>query len=195
MPDKIKVFGIGLNKTGTTTLGKCLKVLGYQHKSYDLDLLKKLCEGRSDDVLRYAEQYDSFEDWPWPLMYKELDSHFPGSKFILTTRLSPDKWYGSLVKHSERTGPTEARKLVYGYTNPHDKKNEHIRFYQKHNADVRAYFDGRDSDFIELCWGRGDDWQKLCHFLDKEVPDAPFPHANKSPGRLSFIKKKIRSLF
>ncbi|PWN07789.1 hypothetical protein DDZ15_01895 [Rhodohalobacter mucosus] len=172
-----------------------MKILGYNHKSYDLELLKKHYEGRTDEVLKYAEKYDGFEDWPWPLLYKELDSRFPGSKFILTTRITPQKWYGSLVKHSERTGPTEARKLVYGYTDPHHKKNEHIRFYNKHNAEVRAYFHGRDSDFIELCWERGDGWEKLCRFLDKQNPDTLFPHANKSPGRLSTIKKKIVSFF
>ncbi len=34
----MKVFGIGLNKTGTTTLGLCLQHWGFRHKSYDLAL-------------------------------------------------------------------------------------------------------------------------------------------------------------
>ena len=30
----MKVFGVGLQKTGTTTLGECFKMLGYKHLSY-----------------------------------------------------------------------------------------------------------------------------------------------------------------
>ena len=40
------VFGLGVSKTGTTSLGAALKLLGYRHKSYDLDLLEHWSMGR-----------------------------------------------------------------------------------------------------------------------------------------------------
>ena len=72
---KLKVIGIGLNKTGTTTLAKGLHVLGYQkHVSVRGDLLAKYKNGDLEEIFEVVEENESFEDWPWPLMYKELFS-------------------------------------------------------------------------------------------------------------------------
>jgi len=62
---------------------------------------------------------------------------------------------------------------------PHRNEKEHIQFYRKHNNSVRSYFKNRSSDFIELCWENGDGFEKLCNFLNCDIPDVPLPHANK----------------
>ena len=46
-----KVFGIGLNKTGTSTLGECLVALGYRHRSYSYELVQQLRRGERQAVL------------------------------------------------------------------------------------------------------------------------------------------------
>jgi hypothetical protein len=74
-----KVFGIGLNKTGTTTLGCCFRKLGYRHLSVRPDLLKLYREGHVDQVMNYMDGFDSFEDWPYSLMYRELWARFGDS--------------------------------------------------------------------------------------------------------------------
>jgi len=135
-----KVFGIGLNKTGTKTLGKSMRILGFQNKSYDLELLQSYAVGDYSKIFQHCELFDSFEDWPWPLLYKELDAKYPDAQFILTYRPTPDMWYESLCKHSLRTGPTVARKIAYGYKMPQENKHHHIQFYKKHNNDVIEYF-------------------------------------------------------
>jgi hypothetical protein len=105
---------------------------------------------------------------------------FPGSKFILTVRRNEDVWLESLKKHSMRTHPMRhCRKLAYGFNFPHKHEQEHIEYYRRHNDDVRAYFKGRDSDFIELCWENGDGFEELCNLLNCDAPDTPIPHANK----------------
>src|SRR6056297_1638044 len=101
--NKAKVFGIGLNKTGTTTLGVCLNKLGYNVKDCDLKLLKYSDQKKMDPIYDTVKKYDGFQDWPWPLLYKELDQRFPGSKFILTTRKNSEAWFRSLKKHADRT--------------------------------------------------------------------------------------------
>ena len=58
------VFGIGLSKTGTTSLGVALQQLGFRHKSYDAELLEKWHFGKVDEVLAGMEAYSSFEDFP-----------------------------------------------------------------------------------------------------------------------------------
>jgi hypothetical protein len=113
-----KVFGIGLNKTGTTTLGECGKILGLCCTSCDKGLLEDVAS-RNDfsRIIHKVNQHDLFEDWPWPLIYKQLDQMFPGSKFILTVRSSEGKWLESLKNHSMRTHPIgHCRRLAYGST-------------------------------------------------------------------------------
>lgn len=180
-----KVFGIGLNKTGTTTLGVCLRTLGYAHTSYDEALLRAAVREDLDPVFVTADRYDSFEDWPWPLVYRELGRRYPGSRFILTTRLDASTWLESLLAHADRTPRSEARKLVYGHASPRGHEAEHIAYYERHNRQVMDHFAGDPDRLLTVCWERGDGWPELCAFLGAEVPDLPFPHANRGPAASS----------
>lgn len=195
-----KIFGIGLNKTGTTTLGQCGKILGFRCTSCDKSLLEDFVV--RNDFTRIKEKvrhYDLFEDWPWPLIYKDLDRMFQGSKFILTVRKSEEKWLESLKNHSMRTHPTKhCRKLAYGFNFPHKSEKKHIEFYRRHNDGVRSYFKGRSGDFLELCWENGDGFEELCNFLNCKIPDVPFPHANKGVdnrvSKIRFLMNRLLSL-
>ena len=188
-----KVFGIGLNKTGTTTLGTCGKILGYRCLSVSSKLLKEIVDQESyTGVTRAVEEYDFFEDWPWPLIYQYLDKHYPGAKFILTTRKDETTWLNSLINHSMRTNPfRHCRKHAYGYYYPHYKKQEHIAIYLKHNDNVQNYFQKRPAQFLELCWENGDGWEELCGFLGKPVPNQPFPHENSHQKRKTQVTREI----
>lgn len=188
----MKVFGIGLNKTGTTTLGRCMKEFGFRHHSFDLALTRSICNGNFQPAFRVIDEYESFEDWPWPLFYKKIDKHYPESRFILTVRKDSSTWFESLKRHADRTGPTEFRQLIYDHEMPHDFKSHHIAFYENHNSNVREYFAGKDN-FIEVCWEDGAEWKRLAEFLNKPVPDKPFPHANKSPNLFDRSVQKIKS--
>ncbi len=180
----MKLFGIGLNKTGTKTLGECFTILGFKNKSFDLDLLRSWFAGDVDAILRAADQFDSFEDWPWPMLFREFDQAYPDAKFILTLRKDSDTWYDSLCKHADLTGPTEARKIVYGHEMPHNHKGHHIDFYLDHNESVVYHFRNRPEKLLVVSWENGDGWDKLCNFLHcPQVPGIPFPHKNSSQSR------------
>jgi hypothetical protein len=109
---KSKVFCIGSHKTGTTSLEIALKKLGYRVRgsfgTKDPDIANKVHQ------MAYAmvEKYDAFEDNPWPVLFKELDRRFPGSKFILTRRPA-DAWIRSMVKDFATT-ETPMRRWIYG---------------------------------------------------------------------------------
>jgi hypothetical protein len=180
-----KIFGIGLNKTGTTTLAECLQVLGYQHTSYSLEFLKQfVLRQNMTEIFKVADKYDSFEDWPWPLMYQQLDKQYPGSKFILTERSSSQAWLTSLEKYSMRTPIIHhARKLAYGYSYPHKHRDYFLNFYKQHNQNVKEYFKHRPNHLLVVSWERGDGWKQLCTFLDKPIPGISFPHANPGEPR------------
>jgi hypothetical protein len=178
-----KVFGIGLNKTGTTTLGRCLSRLGFSHESCRHDLLDCYRAGDLDSIFKNIDQFDAFEDWPYPLMYRELFDRFGDrARYVLTTRSSPERWLNSLKSHSLRTPPDRhCRRAAYGYDYPHGRESEHLAFYEQHNQSVRDFFRERSAEhlLLEVCWETGDDWTRLCAFLGFPVPRKPFPHANK----------------
>jgi len=183
----MKVFGIGLNKTGTTTLASCLRALGFRHTSCDLDLSRCAHRGDMEPIFERADQYESFEDWPWPLVYKEMDRRYVEAKFILTRRPNPEVWFSSLKRHALRTGPSEYRKIAYGYEMPHGEKDEHVRIYRSHNEGVRHHFQDRTDQLLEVCWEEGDGWEELGGFLDCPVPDADLPHEKEGRSELTSL--------
>jgi len=191
----VKIFGIGLNKTGTTTLARCLGELGFSHTSCNLKLTRNAVEGNLTPIYTHADQFESFEDWPWPLVYKEMDERYDDAVFILTRRKTPEVWFESLQRHSLRTGPTEFRSLVYGHEMPQGHKEEHIRMYNDHNDSVRRHFRGRTDKLLEVCWAEGHGWEELCGFLSLAVPDVEFPHANKGRGLTASILSYLRKAF
>ncbi len=179
----MKVFGIGLNKTGTTTLGCCLKRLGYRHSSFNLPVLEQAAIGELDPLFATVDAHESFEDWPYPLVFEALDRQFPRSRFILTRRASPECWLESLSAHALRTDPLDGartRSLAYGLPFPQLDPQLYLRRYSQHLQRVRAYFAQRPDDLLELCWEEQASWEPLCAFLQKPVPSLPFPHANAS---------------
>jgi len=49
----------------------------------------------------FLKEYDRATDSPIPSIFLELDTHYPGSKFILTVR-DPDEWIKSEENHHKR---------------------------------------------------------------------------------------------
>lgn len=176
----MKVVGIGLNKTGTTTLGICFWYLGFQNISFRRKTFELWQNGDIKRLLTWIERYDSFEDWPWPLIYKEIDNTYPDTKYILTRRSSSDRWFESLCNWADKTGPTIYRKSIYGHEMPHDHEREHKQYYENHLRSVRDYFKKRPKDFLEVCREEGHGWGELSSFLGIKAPNIKFPHANKS---------------
>jgi hypothetical protein len=181
--DTRKVFGIGWAKTGTTTLGVCLKRLGFRHQGQDLSLVHDLQRGDLSRILDIATRHQVFEDWPWLLLFRELDTHFPGSRFILTTR-DPERWlqsYRNMLRGQglASEGMNEIRSILYGLPFPDVTDGQLLDRYRRHQREVLAYFDGRSSDLLVVDWEAGDGWPQLCGFLGMDIPDRPFPHANR----------------
>ena len=178
---KAKVIGVGLNKTGTKTLRHCLRQWDYRHQSYDLTAFEHYRAGRFEPLLDWMDRYDSFEDWPWPLIYREVDRRFPDAKFVLTVRDSPDRWYRSLCKMAVRMGPLdEFERHIYGYSMPQGRRQEHIQFYEKHNREVQEYFQDRPGKLLTIDWSAETDSSRLARFLGEVELLEEFPRVNES---------------
>lgn len=194
-PNRARVFGIGLQKTGTTTLGDALQILGYKHQSFSDRGVRMYLNGSVQELLQWSQQFHSCEDEPWLFLYREFDQQYPGSKFILTRRHSASAWFDSLVKHyRDRMGayvPIRDMNIrQYGRPDPESDRTAAIAVYEQHLQTVRDYFSGREQDFIEVCWEEGDGWERLCAFLGQAVPSTDFPHSNKAPSLWELWKRR-----
>lgn len=182
-----KVFGVGLQKTGTMSLRQAFRDLGYKcFLSDGAWFMTELNKHGEIEFNPYSDidQHDAYADNPIPLFYKKLDKVCPGSKFILTVR-DVKTWLPSVEKHFKRHGWLPKNKLIdtchralYGI----DRFNGRIfkKVFLKHNESVIQYFKDRPEDLLIMNLEAGDGWQKLCHFLCKPMPNTPFCHLNKS---------------
>ena len=176
---KQKVFCIGFQKTGTTSLGKALEILGYNVCGPVGVTNPEIKDKALIWALERVKYYDAFQDNPWPLLYKELDFLYPGSKFILTTR-NPRSWIKSMYRYF---GSYEAAAEVWiydGVGTPVKNRHRFVKRFKEHNNEVRTYFKDRPNDFLEIDLGKGHGWKELCSFIEERIPDTPFPKSNKS---------------
>jgi hypothetical protein len=207
--DYDKVFCIGFGKTGTTSMSKLLKQFGFTIGNQAVgEVLAEdwAVQKRIDRIINYCYTADAFQDTPFshPFLYRELDKAFPGSKFILTVRDSPEQWFNSLVRYhtklfsSDKSRPPDEedkRNALYRYRGfmlqsarnnwdypnvpMYDEKYYKNR-YISHIEDVRSYFNDREEDFIEINISRKEDFKRLCTFLKVTTVLEDFPWENKT---------------
>jgi methyl-accepting chemotaxis protein len=139
-------------------------------------------QGDLTAIYEVAAEADAFEDWPWLLLFRELDLAFPGSRFVLTTR-APDRWIRSYLNMLRHPGfisdeLTHVRRVLYGLPFPDVTAEQLIDRYCRHNDTVTDYFRGRPHDLLVVDWEAGHGWPELCRFLGRDVPDQPFPKEN-----------------
>ena len=174
-----KVFCIGFGKTGTVSMLKALEILGYDTREQIGVWDPHISTHALGMVLAVATEFDAFKGNPWTILYKELDGTFPGSKFILTMRPA-ERWLASAVSYFRNSRSTPMKKWIFGYGLPHGNEDAYIERYNRHNQTVIDYFSGRDRDFLIMNFEAGDGWIKLCDFLERPVPNDPFPHLNRT---------------
>lgn len=188
-PLPTRIFGIGMHKTGTTSLHAAFEILGYDSAHWNSAPWAKAIwrEVRKDGRSPTLEKHYALSDLPFPVLYEQLDKAYPGSKFILTTR-AEGKWIKSVENHFDahfnpvREGwgrdvfSHRIHNEIYGRM---DFDAETFRaVYRKHNAAVLEYFKDRPNDLLVMNVDRGDGWDKLCPFLDKAIPSDPYPIRN-----------------
>lgn len=194
-----KVFCIGLGRTGTTSFGACMQRLGRRHLGWsggdgglrrDLGLLAQI---DYEAFVAVLDRFDSADDYPVPLLYRRLAETFPAARFVLTTRISAERWADSVVAEFNRKHLNEGDNTWYeGDLYAPDRRRRLARRYEAHLASVRAFFAGTPR-LLEVCWERGDGWREVCGFLGVAAPEEPFPHANRAapPEPLEFVRQTI----
>lgn len=177
-----KVFGIGLNKTGTSSLHSALLQLGLRSFHYgstrsDERVKRAIREGRPL-LVHIGEDFDAYLDISEVVRnFAIADRDYPGSKFILTVR-DIDEWVDSRRRHVERNQKLRDRG-EYDGAFLEVEPDRWIAQREEHHARVRSYFAERSADLLVMDVCGGDGYGLLCPFLGVEAPDAPFPWRNR----------------
>lgn len=203
---KQKIFCIGRNKTGTTSLAKALKDLGViVAKQRPAELLIHDWSRRDfRRIFRFCHTAQAFQDIPFSLPYtfQALDMKFPGSKFILTMRDNSDQWYSSLISfHSKLLGcgkvpdyddlkkatyvyrgwMLEANRAIYQTPDNNIYNREIlINHYNFHNQSVMEYFRHRPNDLLVINLAEKGSYAKFCEFIGKPCTREEFPWENRT---------------
>lgn len=177
-----KVFGIGLPKTGTTSLYAALYYLGYRAGTYRHMARLGMGEWFHGDFTKdYFQDYDALTDLPLPVFYKGLYARYPGSKFILTVR-PISTWLQSCKRQFSIPSPHEfsrkGRVAIFGAELPDE--NLLLQAYNSHYESVLEFFADKPDSLLIFNAFDGDSWHKLCPFLGKKIPQYQFP--NVKPG-------------
>jgi len=207
--DYNKIFCIGSNKTGTTSLEKLLTLFGFEIGNQpvgEILSLDWLIHKNAERIIKYCYTADAFQDAPfsYPGLYRELDKAFPNSKFIMTVRNSPDEWYKSLVRFHTLVFSSDPNRppnkddlanatyrykgyvfdvlaLLYEYPKtPLYDESMYKNHYVADNDEKRSYFKDRPNDFIEINLAVKDDFWRLCDFMGIETNINGFPWLNRS---------------
>lgn len=201
-----KIFCIGANKTGTTSVEHVFRSLGLMvgNQAQAEVLIYDWAKQDYRRIIRYCQLSEAFQDLPFSLQgtFKVLDGVFPNSKFILTIRNNASEWYESLIRfHTKIVGkgriPTaddlqqynyrypgfmlDASRLVYGNAesalyNP----DLYIQYYETHNNQVKEYFKARPDDLLVLNIQEPDAMERLVTFLGYPYTGQKMPHLNTS---------------
>lgn len=190
-----KIFNIGFNKSGSTSLTKAMEILGYRaiHYKHDDVMLVDVIEANiknGNKLLAGLEQYDFFSDFSGRPFLKELDKQYPGSKFILTIR-ELNAWLESREKHVKRN----QQNPNYKYNFLKVDKDEWKKSRESALLMLKKYFKNREKDFLIIDICAGDRWEKLCSFLSKPLPKEPFPFLNKKPIKADKLYEQLEKDF
>ena len=172
----MKVFQIGFNKCGTSTIHHYLRSNGVSGVHWDDGRLAKrmfanLANG--EDLLAGYEDFDAFTDMEYLdndiflegyKLFPYLAAQYPDAVFILNTR-EREGWINSRFRHGERT--YAARHKAYYNVKSDDQladiwRNE----WEQHHRRVIDFFAGRNQRFF-VCRIESD----LPHLLNQNLPE------------------------
>jgi hypothetical protein len=178
------VLGIGLNKTGTTSLHRALEILGYRGLHWGgpktRALVRRAMEEGNPMLSYLAPEIETITDLEEVTYNFDLAAEqYPQARFILTIR-DLDDWVDSRRRHVQRNREAKAAGTYHGPFLDIDEPAWRAD-YQAHEKRVREHFSERSDRLLVFDVSAGEGWTPLCDFLGHEQPDAEFPWANRHP--------------
>jgi hypothetical protein len=200
----MKIFCIGFNKTGTTSLRDFFHSEDFSsgdQQAFENNLNSYRFKNYSTFIEMIKQDFwgsNIFQDIPFslPEFYKELYKEFPNAYYILTIRDNDEEWYNSLINWNlelfgQTHKPYDSFYIHRGWvislltdcygTPKYDPYNKEIliQAYNKHNQEVKEFFKNKPN-FIELNLVQEKDTSRLSKFLGVKFKNQTFPHSNKT---------------
>ncbi len=176
-----------------------------EHVDFHLDKFVDFMDGVKDsaELMEAYKDVDVCIDQPACTMWLTFFKHYPDAKVILMERESSEAWFTSYTKmidyymanyyvwyedylpllsktqatKNKLTQQCMIRSTASGnnfWQQKHISKECWIYQYEMHNAAVKQLV----PDNQLLVFKVGESWDRLCGFLDKPIPDKPFPREN-----------------
>ena len=167
---KHKVFAIGFNKTGTSSLHELFIKLDYHSTHGEF--------WRKTESTLFHKYFDAFCDGI-PHDFVALDNEYPDSKFILQVR-DLDTWMSSRIEHIQRRPSNRKNKVSADWTTDLESLESWVRQRNEHHLRILRHFEKRPNDLLIVNFIRDQDAAlKISQFLGAS-PTPEKPHANKN---------------
>jgi sulfotransferase family protein len=183
----VKFLGVGLSKTGTSSLHYAFQSLKLRSIHYDRRRLYDVVMGRNPHPdFRIYDDVDAVCDLPSACFYEEFLAAYPDLRFILTVR-DEDSWWASMEQHllrnpvpSEREDPFIWKLRHFAYGTATAAEFIYRKKYREHNQRVIDRLPAERLLVMNIV--AGDGWEPLCRFMGRPVPAVPFPVKHVTPG-------------
>ncbi|KNC97027.1 uncharacterized protein SPPG_07427 [Spizellomyces punctatus DAOM BR117] len=198
----LEIIGAGFGRTGTKSLQLALQQLGFpcyhmteaiQHPT-DFAVWTDAHDGKQVDLTQIFNKYTATLDWPACDFWKELMEVYPNAKVILSVR-DADTWYES-VRETVYKLNMLPRSIIQNYpdiVNVNEYCQHSIwglggnfkgqfenpaiakKIFRDRLEEVKRSVPSEKLLVFEVSQG----WEPLCKFLERPVPNEPFPRTNE----------------
>lgn len=211
----LKIIGAGFGRTGTQSLQRAIESLGFGpcHHMYEVRrspgltaTWQAIVDGGPADWDAVFKGYQSTVDWPASAFWRDITTHYPKAKVILTVR-DPEKWYESMLQTivpsatlgaeidpdpNGRAGSSLIRKVALDgiFQGRIADRDFALRRFVEHRDEVIAAIAPERLLVMDV----RDGWAPLCAFLGVAVPDQPFPSGNSVTefrARKSYLSQPV----
>lgn len=206
--NQVQVIGAGWGRTGTSSFKKALEILGYNPTYHMVEVIEnnhvrfwqRMFDGEKCDFEEIfngeKRKYSATCDFPSAYFWKEQLEQYPNAVVILTAR-DPEKWFKSCSQTIFRVNFNSPFVSIWtkislwlglpqpGFGRMVSKifdvsfggsweKDKIIAAYNAHNDRVKKECPSEKLLIFDVAEG----WETLCKFLNKPIPNVPFPHVN-----------------
>ncbi|XP_077974524.1 uncharacterized protein LOC120330376 [Styela clava] len=201
----MEVICAGFPKTGTKSIARALRLLGYDIGNIGLSVQSTDINRVLDEI--YAEDVKAVVDFPHSFFFEYFYRKWPNAKVILMIR-DEDRQFASfknMLEEGDNTYWIQRHVLSYfckslrrianwrnhmfmttmGSSHPNELKWKEA--YRRHNAYVKSAIPEEKL----LIYNVSEGWEPICKFLDKPVPLEEFPFENKAGSKDRIVVKMM----
>ena len=203
-----KIFCIGHNKTGTTSLALLFAKSGYRLAPQRVGeaLTPAWYAGDFKSIIEWVKSTNSqfFQDVPfsYPETWKHLTHHFPNALFIHTIRDSDEAWYQSRIRFDKKIIGSDSpgwkdleefktgglckgslarfRREIMGCTDDPYDESTLKSFYNSYNQEIEEYFENSSLNYLKVNLMDSNALHQLNAFVKPIIRFKSLPHKNQS---------------